>query len=334
MKRRKTNIISKSLLYGGFKLEAKLGIYIPVYGGWLRNIPFEEKEVSYEYAKLAALKAEEIGLESIWVPDHLLNPIKGENMGCLEAWTTLAALASVTKRMELFHTTLCQGFRYPAVLAKMCVALSDISHGRFRLNLGAGWLRREFEAYGLSWHEHDDRIDRAREQLEIIKGLWTKRVFSYKGKHYEIKNGVLEPKPKEEIPVWWAGESEKSRELTADMADGWLMGNSSVEQIREKIADMEKRLEKRGRSKIQYAVPGHFFVDEKDKKARDRVKSLLLGYPASLNRVLETSFVGSPETVTEKIENISEIGINYIIFQAAPTPEALEILKEKILPLL
>lgn len=315
-------------------MQAKLGIYIPVYGGWLRDNPMEEKGVSYEYAKLVAIKAEEIGIQSIWVPDHLLNPIKGESVGCLEAWTTLVALASVTKRVELFHTTLCQGFRYPTVLAKMCVTLSDISCGRFRLNLGAGWFRREFEAYGLPWHDHDHRIDRAREQMEIIKGLWTKHVFNYKGNYYEIKNGVLEPKPKEEIPVWWAGESEKSRELTADMADGWLMGNSSVELIREKVADMEKRLEKRGRSKIQYAVAGHFFVDETDKKARDRVKSLLLAYPATLNRVLETSFVGSPETATERIENISEIGINYIIFQASPTSDALEILKEKILPLL
>lgn len=315
-------------------MEAKLGIYIPMYGGWLRNIPLEEKEVSYKIAKAAALKAEEIGIESIWVPDHLLNPIKGENTGCLEAWTTLTALASVTKRVELFHTTLCQSFRYPAVLAKMCVTLSDISNGRFRLSLGAGWFKREFEAYGVPWHGHDDRIDRAREQLEIMKGLWTKRVFSYKGKYYQIKNGILEPKPKEEIPVWWAGESEKSRELTADKADGWLMGNSTEEQIRGKIADMEKRLKKRGRSKIQYAVPGHIFVDEEDKKAQERAKNLLGGNATALNLVLETGFVGSPQTVAEKIENISKMGINYIIFQAAPTTEVLEILKEKILPLL
>lgn len=315
-------------------MEAKLGIYIPTYGGWLRNVPLEEKEVSYENAKVAALKAEQIGIESIWVPDHLLNPIKGESSGCLEAWTTLTALAAITKRVELFHTTLCQSFRYPAVLAKMCVTLSDISKGRFRLSLGAGWFRREFEAYGVPWHDHDDRIDRSREQVEIMERLWTKRVFSYKGKYYEIKDGVLESKPEEKIPVWWAGESEKSRELTADLADGWLMGNSTEEQIKEKVADMEKRLKRRGRSKIQYAVPGHIFVDDEDKKAQERVKKLLRGNAATWDRVFETGFVGSPETVAEKIEKISETGVNYIVFQAAPTTEVLDILKEKILPLL
>lgn len=315
-------------------MEAKLGIYIPTYGGWLRNIPLEEKDVSYENAEAAALKAEQIGIESIWVPDHLLNPIKEESTGCLEAWTTLTALAAITKRVELFHTTLCQSFRYPAVLAKMCVTLSDISKGRFRLSLGAGWFKREFEAYGVPWHDHDDRIDRAREQVEIIERLWTKRVFSFKGKYYEIKDGVLEPKPEKEIPVWWAGESEKSRELTADLADGWLMGNSTEEQIKEKITDMEKRLKRRGRSNIQYAVPGHIFVDEGDKKAQERVKNLLRGNTATLNRVLETGFVGSPETVAEKIQKISETGVNYIIFQAAPTTDVLDVIKEKILSLL
>ncbi len=202
------------------------------------------------------------------------------------------------------------------------------------MSLGAGWFKREFEAYGIPWHDHDDRIDRAREQVEIIERLWTKRVFSYKGKYYEIKDGVLEPKPKEEIPVWWAGESEKSRELTADLTDGWLMGNSTEEQIKEKIADMEKRLKRRGRSNIQYAVPGHIFVDDEDKKAQERVKNLLRGNAAALNRVLETGFVGSPETVAEKIEKITETGVNYIIFQAAPATDVLDILKEKILPLL
>jgi FMNH2-dependent dimethyl sulfone monooxygenase len=115
----------------------------------------------------------------------------------------------------------------------MCATLSDISNGRFRLSLGAGWFKREFEAYGVPWHDHDDRIDRAREQLEIIKGLWVKHVFNYKGKYYGIDNGILEPKPAKEIPVWWAGESEKSRELVADMADGWLIGNSTEEQLKE-----------------------------------------------------------------------------------------------------
>ena len=59
-------------------MKVKLGIYLPVYGGWLRNVPIEEEEISYKYLKRCALKAEESGIDSVWIPDHLLNPIKGE----------------------------------------------------------------------------------------------------------------------------------------------------------------------------------------------------------------------------------------------------------------
>ena len=74
-----------------------------MYGGWLRNIDEGEKEPSYAYAAKTALKAEEIGIDSIWIADHMLNPLKGERAKSLEAWTTLTALAVITRKIELFH---------------------------------------------------------------------------------------------------------------------------------------------------------------------------------------------------------------------------------------
>ncbi|MFQ6076709.1 MAG: LLM class flavin-dependent oxidoreductase, partial [Candidatus Bathyarchaeia archaeon] len=91
-------------------MKAKLGIYIPMYGGWLRGVDEGERGPTYDYAAETSLKAEGMGIHSIWVPDHMLNPIKGERTKSLEAWTTLTALAAITERVELFHTTLCQGF--------------------------------------------------------------------------------------------------------------------------------------------------------------------------------------------------------------------------------
>ena len=133
----------------------------------MRNADEGEEKVSYGYAEEVALKAEAIGIDSIWVPDHMLNPIKGEREPTLEAWTTLTAIGAVARRLELFHTTICQGFRYPAVLAKMCATMQDVVGGRFRLSIGAGWYKREFQAYEVPFHSHDDRIDRTREQIEI-----------------------------------------------------------------------------------------------------------------------------------------------------------------------
>ena len=315
-------------------MKAKLGIYLPVYGGWVRNAPYEEGEVTYEYVEKVALKAEEIGIDSVWVPDHLLNPIKGEMARSLEAWTTLTAIAAATEKVELFHTCVCQAFRYPGVLAKMCATIADISKGRFRFVLGAGWFKREFDAHGIPWHEHDERVDRGREQIEIIRRFWTEPRFSYKGRFYEIVDGVMEPKPEKMPAVWWAGESERSRALIADLADGWLMRNADIQTVTQRIDDMKIRLQERGRKPIQYAMPSLVFADETDEKALGKLSALVGGDVEILNSVRKSGFVGCPETIVEKVKRLDESGLDYIIFQTSPAFELLKIIGEQILPCL
>lgn len=160
----------------------KIGLYLPVYGGWLPvsnsgkgktndGIKFanENEELpTYRYIKQVAVEAERIGIDSLWIPDHLLNPIKGETAASLESWTTASAVAAVTSGVNIVQTTLCEAFRYPAVLAKQTASLADVSNGRFWLSIGAGWFKREYEAYGLPFYEHDDRVDRAAEAIQII----------------------------------------------------------------------------------------------------------------------------------------------------------------------
>jgi FMNH2-dependent dimethyl sulfone monooxygenase len=317
-------------------LKAKLGIYIPVYGGWLRGVNEVEKRASYLYASETASLAEGIGIQSIWIPDHMLNPIKDENADSLEAWTLLTALAVETERVELFHTTLCQSFRYPAVLAKMCVTLDEISDGRFRFALGAGWFKREFQAYGVPWSGHDDRIERSREQIQIIKSLWTEPKTNYMGRFYEIVDGVLEPKPlqKPHPPIWWGGESEKSRQLTADLADGWLMRSSTIKEAEKKINDMKGRLEKNGRANIKYALPGRIFLGDTDQEAENQVKGIVQENPSLLEPLLKRGFIGSPENISEKINALSDIGVDYIILQASPALKTLKEIEETLLPIL
>ena len=318
----------------GMGLRAKLGIYVPMYGGWLRDCPVEEKEVSYSYAKQVVLKAEEVGIDSVWVPDHMLNPIKGEQSASLEAWTTMTALAASTEKVELFNTCLCQGFRHPSVLAKMATTLSEISNGRFRLVIGAGWMKREFDAYGLHWDQHDVLIDRGREQVEIIVGLWTEARFNYRGRFFAVDDGVMEPKPTTVPEIWWAGDSEKSRELTADLAQGWLAPGGTPEEMRQRIKDMQRRLEKRGISKksMRYAMPENLFVGKTDEEAKERVKSLTGGSAAILDSILRTGFVGSAETVIGRIKEFDKIRLDYIIFQISPALDMLEELNRQVIP--
>ncbi len=324
----------------------KIGLYLPVYGGWFPSrksakaevdgVYFEredERPPTYEYNRQVALEAEKIGIDSLWIPDHLLNPIKGENAPSLEAFTLAVAIAEVTEKVVIAHTTLCEAFRYPAVLAKQAATLAEISKGRFWLSLGACWFKREFEAYGLPFYGHDDRVERAGEAIRIIKRLWTENDVTFRGRFYSIENGVLEPKPDPRPPIWYAGVSEASRDLVAEEVDGWLMRGCSVEEAKRNVEDMYKRLDRVGRDKIEFAIPGMTFIRNTDDEAKKYLESIAGGRRGVLDRTLDTGLVGSPETVARKIEQLEEAGIDHVLLQLTPTLAELPYV-EKILEVL
>ena len=313
----------------------RVGIYLPVYGGWLRGVEEEEEPPTYDYVKRVAIEAEKVGIDSLWIPDHMLNPIKGERAPCLEAWTVAAAIAEATDRVIISHTTLCEAFRNPAVLAKQATTLTEISRGRFWLSIGAGWFRREYEAHGLPFYEHDDRVDRAREAIQIIKRLWEEDEVTYEGKYYSIYNGILEPKPRPKPPVWYAGMSDASRNLVASEADGWLMGRCSLEDASKNVQDMLERLRKRGRGRIEFAIPAFVFIRRTDEEAREHVNRLARGKSGLVKRIIDTGLVGSPEIVAERVGLLERAGINHVLLQLTPTlrelhwvSEALDIIRK------
>ncbi|MGD0329513.1 MAG: LLM class flavin-dependent oxidoreductase [Nitrososphaeria archaeon] len=308
----------------------KFGLYLPVYGGWIRSSVNEKEETpTYSYVRQVAIEAEKIGIDSLWIPDHLLNPIKGESSFSLEAWTVAAAIAEVTKKVTIAHTTLCEAFRYPAVLAKQIVALNEISNGRFWLSIGAGWFKREYEAYGLPFYEHDERITRTKEAIQIIKKLWKEDGVTFKGKYYQIENGVLEPKPNPIPRIWYGGVTEASRNLAAEEVDGWLMNESTVEEVQKNINDMNERLKKKGRSKLQYGVPADTLIRETDKIAIEHMTQMH-GDKKRLERVLNTGLIGSPETVVQKIKNLENSGVDHILLKLSPTLKELKQIKRII----
>ncbi|UCE14333.1 MAG: LLM class flavin-dependent oxidoreductase [Candidatus Heimdallarchaeota archaeon] len=294
----------------------KLGCYMPVYGGWFREGVLEEPGCSFDYVKEAAIKAEEIGFDSIWVPDHLLNPLKGESAPSLEAWTTLTALAVLTKNVQIGHITLCQAFRLPAVLAKMSSTLAEISNGRFILGMGAGWYEREFEAYGAPWHDHDSRIARTREQIEIIKSLWTDKNTTYQGSYFKITNGILEPKPTPPPEIWYGGESEQSKSLISEYADCWLLYSTSPVEIPQKLASMKALLEGR---KIQYALSAQVILGKTEEEAKNKLKKMSQGQSEVFNNVINAGFVGTPDMIKEQIQTIAKTGIDHLLLRFSQT---------------
>src|SRR5262245_19852203 len=127
--------------------------------------------ITPHWSDLAALAqlAEDVGFDSVWVPDHLLFRFPGvATGGAWECWSLLAALAAVTSRVALGPIVTCTAYRNPALLAKIAATVDEISGGRLILGLGAGWHEPEYHAFG---YPFDHRFDRFEEALTIITGL-------------------------------------------------------------------------------------------------------------------------------------------------------------------
>jgi alkanesulfonate monooxygenase SsuD/methylene tetrahydromethanopterin reductase-like flavin-dependent oxidoreductase (luciferase family) len=163
--------------------------------------------------------AEALGLDSIWVFDHLFfrYPNRPES-GVREAWTTLAALAAVVPRVELGALVMCSSFRNPGLMAKMAATLDDASGGRVILGLGAGWHDPEYEAFG---YPTDHRVGRFAEDLEVAARLLRGERVTFDGRWRRFDDAVLLPPPGRRVPLLVAATRPRMLRLTATWADAW-----------------------------------------------------------------------------------------------------------------
>ena len=145
-----------------------------------------------EYAAIA-LAAEEVGFDSVWVGDHYLYRGDGRpERGPWEAWTLLAGLATVTRRVRLGPLVACLNFHPPAVLAKIAATVDELSGGRLILGMGAGWNRTEFDAFGIAF---DHRASRFEESFEIVRRLLDGERVTFTGRWHSTSDAILLPKP-------------------------------------------------------------------------------------------------------------------------------------------
>src|SRR3954451_13539791 len=185
------------------------------------QLPEVERFVPWpEYLDLAR-RAEAAGFDSIWVGDHLIYDLPdGATRGPHEAWTTLAAIAAVTERVEVGPLVASTGFHAPAMLAKLATTVDAISQGRLILGLGAGWNRREFDAYGFPY---DRRVSRFAEALTIIEKLLREGRTTFHGEFYELDDCVLDPGPVRVggPPLMLGSNSPRMLSLGLPLVDAW-----------------------------------------------------------------------------------------------------------------
>ncbi|MEA2999129.1 MAG: dimethylsulfone monooxygenase [Sphingomonadales bacterium] len=330
----------------------KFGYWMPVFGGWLRNIEDEGMEASWDYVRRLTQRSETTGWDLSLIAELNLNDIKGVEEPALDAWSTAAALAAVTERLELM-VAVRPNFHQPALFAKAAANIDNISGGRLALNVVSSWWADEATQYGLQFDQHDDRYARTSEWLEVVDGLWTEKRFSYEGERYRLKDAICEPKPvRKPRPIIYAGgESEAAKAMIATLCDAYVMHGDPVEAIKPKIEDMERRRAEAGKGPMQYGMAGYAIVRDSEAEARkelaritalpptppkgfDNFEQWLSGtelerelklqeYSVS-NRGLRPNFVGTPEQLRERIEEYEEAGLDLLLLQMSPQAEEMD----------
>ena len=193
------------------------------------QLPEVERFVPWpEYVDMA-VRAEEAGYDSVWVGDHLIYDLpNGSTRGPYEAWTTLAAIAAVTERVEIGPLVASTSFHAPAMLAKQAATVDAISRGRLIVGLGAGWNRREFDAFGFPY---DRRVSRFEEALAIIAPLLRTGRTTFHGQFYDVDNCVLDPGPVRDAgpPIMVGSNAPRMLSIALPVVNFWNVWWSSYE---------------------------------------------------------------------------------------------------------
>jgi dimethylsulfone monooxygenase len=336
----------------------RYGYWLPVFGGWLRNVENENMEATWAYAKRLAQRSEEIGFDVTLIAELNLNDIKGVEAPSLDAWSTAAALAAVTERIELM-VAVRPTFHLPALLAKQAANIDHISGGRLTLNVVSSWWADEARKYGVGFEQHDDRYARTSEWLDVLNGVWSQDHFSYAGKYYRVEDNVLEPKPvsKPRPTLYAGGESPAAKELIAEKCDAYLMHGDPPERVGEKIADLRARRERHKLPPLKFGVAGYAIVRETEREAQEELRRItdvqqsaagyanyqqwlagtqleqrvsLEDYSVS-NRGLRSGLVGTAEQVAERVAQFEAAGADLVLLQFSPQLEEMERFSEAVI---
>jgi alkanesulfonate monooxygenase SsuD/methylene tetrahydromethanopterin reductase-like flavin-dependent oxidoreductase (luciferase family) len=183
------------------------------------QLPEVEREVRWTELAAIAQAAEETGFDSVWLGDHLLYRGDGRaERGPWDCWTTLAALAAVTERVELGPLVACTAFRPAGLLARAAAAVDEVSGGRLRVGLGSGWNETEFSAFGIPF---DHRVARFEEAFAIVRGLLAGERVTLAGRFESVEDALLLPPPARRPPLMVGGSGPRLLAATLPHVDWW-----------------------------------------------------------------------------------------------------------------
>lgn len=236
----------------------KIGIIVPQ--GWTGDYDGWEPARAWARTVAVAQQAERLGFESIWLFDHFHTVPKPTDELTFESFTSLSALAAMTERVRIGHIVICNGFRNPALTAKMISTMDVISGGRMELGIGAGWKRDEWNAYGYGFPETKQRLGMLRDGLAVITAMLAPGHASVEGEHASVTDAINLPKGLQQphIPIMVGGNGPKvTWRLAARFADELNVDGMSPDEVREALPVIRSRCEEIGRDPASLALSVH-----------------------------------------------------------------------------
>lgn len=283
----------------------KIGIILDISEG-----SFEGRTPTFQDLQAMAQAAEQNGLDSLWLADHLIYRFpEQEELAPWEAFTMLSALAAVTTRIELGTMVASTSFRPPALFAKMADTLDEISRGRFILGLGAGWHQPEYDAFGYPFDHLAGRFDEA---LQVIVPLLREGHVDFQGQYYQVNNCVLRPRgpSKAGPPILIGARRPRMLRLVARYADAWNTAwHTDPAVVQERYAQLRSACAEVGRDPTTITLTAGTVVHLQPGEGSET----------------ERAIIGSPEEIARQLHAFAAIGVAHLIVVLEPlTPASIE----------
>jgi probable F420-dependent oxidoreductase len=318
--------------------DVKFGLFLPT--------------ADFDQARAVAERADTQGFYSVSLNDHFFGPGQPMQAPQLECFTTLSAIAAVTRNVRIVPAVVSMSFRNPALLAKMASTLDVISHGRFILGIGAGWLRDEYHAHDYPFPTNRQRLDQLAEGLKLIKAMWTQEEPTYHGPFFKIEKAYNHPRPVQHPhpPIMIGGSGRKLLEISAREADianlappitrgrfdAEMMVKFDKPRLQRKVALLHELAAAAGRKPDAIEISGFSSItvsrDQSEIDAAVAATVKAMGYSDEhAVRNSPSMLFGTPDQVRREIRaRIEEFGMTYFIITG--TRASVDLFVSEVMP--
>ena len=318
-------------------MAVKFGVFVPQ--GWRMDLveigdPYEQYEAMTGVARVAE---ETAAYDSVWLYDHFHTVPEPTKNTVFECWSATAGLSRDTRRIKIGQMVTCNGYRNPALLAKMASTVDTMSNGRLLFGLGAGWYEHEWRAYGYGFPETRERMRAFREACQIIHRMWAEDGVAFDGEHYKIDRPINEPKGvSEPHPQFWIGGG--GEKVTLRLVARWgdacnVMGDP--DRLRHKFGVLEGHCDDLGRDpdEITRSTSVNVFPLE---GGDDPVSATELARGGmAYDEYSKQYVVGTAEEIIDRLRPKVEAGVNYFIVympRVAYDPEPVRRFAREVVP--